>query len=209
MENNTNKVPRLLISFVADNSASMSDERLGELIAAFRAFSAEIASCDWLEWELITYDAFNPRVVKSFAREEIEPVFAGGFPLLGRGALFAADRLAQRVADLREAGEEVHRPWLFLLSDGFTADAVEESAVRLNEAEMRGDLIYLPFRFSGNPLCKKLSELDRMKHMVRILPDGVNGFFAFVKAMAEKRSALPVGEGLKFAKSDFEGWAEL
>jgi hypothetical protein len=36
-----------------------------------------------------------------------------------------------------------------------------------------------------------------------------DGFFAFVNRMIEQRASLEAGVGIKFAKTDFEGWAEL
>ena len=209
MEEIMQKKPRLLVSFVIDNSASISDERLGALVAGFRRFGAEVAEMEDLEWELICFDGFTPRVVKSFESPEIAPVPAARFPLLGRTVELASGRLMARAAMLRKSKEEVHRPWLFVLSDGFTVDEVASAATALSDAEGRGELLYFPFRLAPSPLCARLTEIDRIKHLIEILPDGTDGFFAFVKAMAKRRAELAADEGVKFAKSDFEGWAVL
>ena len=208
MEEILQKKPRLLVSFVIDNSASISDERLGALVAGFRRFGADMKENDDFEWELICFDALAPRVVKSFEQAEVGPVPAARFPLLGRTIELASTRLMSRAAMLRKAKEEVHRPWLFVLSDGFSVDEVAAAATAVSDAEGRGELLYFPFRLGG-ALCARLSEIDRIKHMIEILPDQTDRFFGFVKEMATRRAELGAGEGVKFAKSDFEGWAVL
>ena len=200
--------PKLLLSFVVDNSASHKGERLGEWIRAFRAFGAELPA--FLEWELITFDTFSPTVVKSFEQKEIAPVSAARFPLLGRAIGTAIDRIEARAGALREAGEQVYRPWMFILSDGFTLDAMEETCTRLDELEKAEKLLCLPFRLSPTLQTERLQCLDRSKHMIEIAADGgVEGFFAFVSRMIEQRAALAPDAGIKFSKTDFEGWAAL
>lgn len=200
--------PKLLLSFVIDNSASHKGERLGTWIRAFRAFGASLP--DFLEWELITFDTFAPAVVKSFADTEIAPVSAARFPLLGRAVGTAIDRIEARANALREGGEEVFRPWMFILSDGFTVDAMEEICARLEKLEKEEKLLYLPFRLSPALQTERLQCLDRSKHMIEIAAEGgVEGFFAFVSRMIEQRAALAPDVGVKFSKNDFEGWAAL
>ena len=203
------KTPKLLFSFVLDNSVSLSDERLAALMADFRAFASQALAYLALEWELTVFDGFAPFVAKSFADSAVAPIGSGRFPLLSRALDLAAARLSARMAELREAGEEVYRPSLFLLTDGFCVDSLEETVARLEDMEARGELSYLPFRLSEAPLSEGLRDFDRIKHMIRILPDGREGFFRFLLQTAERRFALPTEESMKFAKSDFEGWAVL
>ena len=87
----TMKTPRLLISFVLDNSTQVSGEQLGELMGGFRAFAEKTEGNPSLEWELLTFDAFAPMVAKPFDAKEIAPVCADRFPLLGRAASAAAE----------------------------------------------------------------------------------------------------------------------
>lgn len=207
MEENIVKTPKLLLSFVVDNSVSVPGEKLGELMRAFRAFGNELP--DFLEWELLTFDALTPTVVKRFDSAEIAPVPANRFPLLGRAAQLAADRTEARRRALLEAGETVYRPWIFLLSGGFTADAMEEVTARLDAMEKKEELLYLPFKLTAKLATERLQCMDRSKHMIEILPQGVEGFFAFVKGMIAQREALPPETGVRFSKTDFEGWAVL
>ena len=209
MEEKAPRTPRLLISFVADNSASVNGERLGALMGAFRRFAQTTAESGNPEWELLTFDTIEPAVVKSFDDAQVAPVSAERFPLLGRAALTAAKRLTARVAQLRAAGEEVYRPWMFLLSDGFTVDNMSEAATTLDTMEKNGELLYLPFKLSAKLATERLQCLDRNKHMIEIKEDGIEGFFDFVRRMIEQRAALAPDVGIKFAKTDFEGWAVL
>lgn len=209
MEEMMTPSPRLLLSFVVDNSASMSEERLRELIGGFRSFAEVTKDEKGLEWEMVVFDTLTPLVVKSFEEGELRPVGAARFPLLARATELAAARILARAALLRKAKQEVFRPWLFVLSDGFTVDDMATVAMSLNESEARGELIYLPFRLSQGPLCQRLTELDRIKQMVRILPGEQARFFSFLSEMIARRTALPADRGFKFSKSDFEGWALL
>lgn len=201
--------PHLLISFVLDNSAQMDGERLGELMSGFRAFAERTVENVHLEWELLTFDTFAPMVVKSFDKKEVSPVSADRFPLLGRATLAATERLSARVAALRAEGEEVYRPWMFLLSGGFTMDDMEEVAAKLDGMEREGEVLYLPFKVCEKLLTERLQCLDRQKHMIEICQGHTAEFFSFLDRMIEQRAALAPDVGMKFSKTDFEGWAVL
>ena len=89
--------PRQLVSFILDNSASCSKETLSALMGGFRRFAADPAAANVrLEWELISFDTFEPAVCKSFDAPDIAPVRAGRMPLLGRAIELAADRVEAR-----------------------------------------------------------------------------------------------------------------
>ena len=202
--------PRQLVSFILDNSASCSKETLSALMGGFRRFAADPAAANVrLEWELISFDTFEPAVCKSFDAPDIAPVRAGRMPLLGRAIDLAVDRVEARVSMWRQNGENCYRPWVFILSSGFTFDETEQAVMRLDAMEHNGDVLYLPFKFSPKLYTERLQTLDRVKHMITVKEGGVEGFFAFVSAMLERRGALAPDAGLKFRKTDFEGWAEL
>ncbi len=209
MEEKNNNAPRLLISFVMDNSSCVTGERLGEMMSAFRAFAAKEEFPCTVEWELLTFDAFAPMVAKEFADREVAPVAADRFPLLGRTAMSAAGRLCDRARTLKAAGETVYRPWLFLLSGGFTADGMEEAAAELERLERGGELLYLPFKLSQKLLTERLQCLDRNKHMIEIKEGQFASLFTFVESMINQRAELKPEVGIKFNKTDFEGWAVL
>ena len=203
------KKPKLLISFVLDNSAQMKGESLGEIMTSFRAFAERTAEREDLEWELLTFDTFSPMVVKSFEGREVSPLPADRFPLLGRAAMAATERLEARVKALTDQGECVHRPWIFLLSGGFTMDDMEEIAAKLDGMEREGKVLHLPFKFSEKLTTERLQPLDRSKHMVEILDNGISGCFAVLDRMIEERATLAPDAGIKLSKTDFEGWAVL
>lgn len=200
---------RLLVSFVADNSPSVSRERLAALMSGLRRFSAAHAEDGALEWELICYDGFTPTVAKSFEDADISPVYAGRMPLFGRACRTAADRLLARAEALRAKGHTVPRPWLFLLSDGFTLDETEEVAAMLDTLEHEGALMYLPFRLSPTLTHERMQAFDRIKHMIEVKEGSTDGLLAFVEEMLTRRMALPADEPMQFQKTDFEGWALL
>ena len=201
--------PRQLVSFILDNSASCSKETLSALMGGFRRFGADPIAGVRLEWELISFDTFEPAVCKTFDSPDIAPVRAGRMPLLGRAIDLAVDRVDARAAMLRQNGENCYRPWVFILSSGFTFDETEQAVMRLDAMEHNGDVLYLPFKFSPKLYTERLQTLDRVKHMITVKEGGVEGFFAFVSTMLERRGALAPDAGLKFRKTDFEGWAEL
>ena len=205
----TGNAPRQLISFVIDNSASCAKEKLAALMSGFRAMAAQSAQNGAFEFELSCFNAFAPAVVKPFEANEISPVYANRFPLLGRTVLAAVDRLAVRSKALQAQGVALYRPMLFILSDGFTLDDTEEMVSRLDALEHAGDIIYLPFKLSKKLSTERMQSLDRVKHMIEIKEGHIPEFFGFVSSVLEQRLALAPEVGLKFKKSDFEGWAEL
>lgn len=209
MEERTTAASRQLITFVMDNSASCSKDQLKALMAGFRALASQTAQQETLEWELICFDTFTPALVKTFESNEIAPVRACRMPLLGRATMGAAKRLIKRADYLRAKGVSVHRPWMFILSDGFTFDDIEETVTYLDKQEHEGKLLYLPFKLRAKLYTERMQTLDRVKHMIEIKQGHIESFFAFVNGMLEQRRTLPEDVGIKFRKSDFEGWAEL
>ena len=197
------------VSFVLDNSASVSKEKLSALMGGFRRILAEGEKYHGMEWELISFDGFVPTVTKSFDTQEILPVRAGRMPLLGRTMQSAAARLVARAEELKKEGKTPYRPWLFVLSDGFTFDDPAVVAAELDAWEKGGNILYLPFRLSQKLYNDRMQALDRVKHMITVKEGGVESFFAFFADLLNRRAEAG-GEGaLKFRKNDFEGWAEL
>ncbi|MBQ8341918.1 MAG: hypothetical protein IJY22_06065 [Clostridia bacterium] len=204
-----NRTPRLLISFVLDNSCTVRADRLQALGEAFAKFGEAVAENTDLEWELMTFGGLQPVITKSFEDKALKAITPNGFPLLGRTVGAAADRLLARAAELKAAGHAVHRPWLLLLSDGFSSDSLEEIALRLDGLERGGEIMCLPFKLSPKLTTDRMQYLDRNKHMIEIKQGGLDGFFAFMLRMIGQRESLAADMGIKFAKTDFEGWAEL
>lgn len=198
-----------LVSFVLDNSASVSKEKLSALMSGFRHLAAEQGKYPAMEWELLSFDGFSPAVIKSFDSAEILPVRAGRMPLLGRAMQTAAARLASRASLLEKEGKTLYRPWLFVLSDGFTFDDPATAAMALDAEEKSGKVLYLPFRLSQKLYNEQMQAMDRVKHMITVKEGGIESFFTFFASLLARRTEAG-GEGaLKFRKNDFEGWAEL
>ena len=103
----------------------------------------------------------------------------------------------------------LYRPWLFILSDGFAYDEMEEAVARLEKADRDGKLLYMPFKLRSKIYTDRLQCLDRTKHMIEIKNGAVGGFFDWVAKMAQMRLDTPPTGGIKFSKNDFEGWAVL
>ena len=189
-----------LVSFVLDNSASLPREKLAALMSGFRRLAS--AAHPMLEFELLTYDGFAPAVVKSFEDKEIAPVRAGRMPLLSRALQVAAERLEARA---KQTGTP-YRPWLILLCAGF---AFDESAELVTRLEGEGNVIYLPFKLTPTLYTARMQATDRVKHMITIKEDGIDGFFTFFDGLLARREQAGEEGGLKFRKNDFEGWGEL
>ena len=190
-----------LVSFVLDNSASLPREKLAALMNGFRRLAAQTSPAA-LEWELLTFDGFAPTVVKSFADTEIAPVRAGRMPLLTRAIEHAAQRLTERAEELNCT----HLPWLVLLCNGFAFDDPASLVIKLEEDKK---VVYLPFKLSPTLHTARMQAVDRVKHMITIKEEGIDGFFAFFEGLLARRAEAGAEGGLKFRKNDFEGWGEL
>ena len=198
-----------LVSFVLDNSASVSKEKLSALMAGFRRLAAEQSKYPALEWELLSFNGFAPSVIKAFDSAEIQPVRAGRMPLLGRAMQSAAARLTARVSALKKEGKMLYRPWLFVLSDGFTFDEPATVAATLDEWEKGGKMLYLPFKLSDTLYNERMQAMDRVKHLITVKDGGIEGFFTFLNTLLSRRTEPGSQGALKFSKNDFEGWALL
>lgn len=190
-----------LAGFVLDNSASLPREKLAALMGGFRRLAAQTVP-DVLEWELLTFDGFSPCVVKSFGDKEIAPVRAGRMPLLTRAIEQAAERLVARA----EALKCEHLPWLIVLCTGF---AFDDPATVVTKLEEDKKVVYLPFKLSPTLHTARMQAMDRVKHMITIKEDGIDGFFHFFNELLSRRAQASELGGLKFRKNDFEGWGEL
>ncbi len=209
MANLKPNIPCQLVSFVLDNSASCTREKMAALMGGFRRLAAETAQGEGVQWELCCYDTFAPAVVKSFDDTEIAPVSMGRMPLLSRAVTTASERLFARAEQMRAAGAVLTRPWLFVLCDGFAFDDTSALAAHLGEMEKGAQVLYLPFKLRPTLMSERLDVLDRTKRMIEITEGGIEGFFAFVGTLLRRRAALAPEEGLALSKSDFEGWAVL
>ena len=98
---------------------------------------------------------------------------------------------------------------LFILSGGFTVDAMETATAMLDRLEKGGELLYLPFKLTDTLKTERLQCLDRHKHMIEIKEGKLASLFGFVEGMMTQRAALAPDTGVKFSKTDFEGWAVL
>ncbi len=189
-----------LVSFVLDNSAALPTEKLAALMDGFARLAAE--NIPALEWELICLDGFEPAVAKGFAHSQLSPIGEGGLPLISRAVRCAAERLEQRAAQLQSA----HLPWLILLCAGFSLD---DPAAAIADLEARGTVVYLPFKLTPTLVTEGMRAADRVKHMITVKDDGINGFFAFLGELLSRRAQADGEGGLKLRKKDFEGWGEL
>lgn len=200
------KAPKLLLSFVLDNSTALSKEQLEQLMLAFRAFETSMAAHSATELELIVFDTFTPRVAKAFEGGETARVPRGKMPLLSRSIELCAARIRARIAALNAEGVPYYRPWMFVLSGGLTLEPTEKAALLIDSAERAGEFLCLPFLLSAD-MCDNLKDLERIKHMICVDEAHYTDLFAFVCRMVERREATDLGTGVKFDRSDFEGWA--
>lgn len=196
------EMKKQLLGVVLDNSAALPKEKLAALMSGFRHLLTQAENFPMLDWELLTFDGFAPAVAKSFEQNEIQPVRAGGMPLVGRALECAAERLLTRAKETQTP----YRPWLILLSAGFCFDEPAAAVARLEGEEQ---LIYLPFRLGTAIHNERMQAADRIKRMIAIKEDGIDGFFAFLETLLTRRTQGGEDTALKFRKNDFEGWGEL
>ena len=189
-----------LVSFVLDSGVALPAEKLEALTKGFARLLAQENSL--VEWELLCLDGFCPKVVKSFEEGALAPVHVGGLPLISRALESAAARLTSRAAELQSE----HLPWLILLSAGFSLD---DPAPAISALEESKTVVYLPFKLSPMLHTEGMRAADRVKHMITIKEDGIDGFFAFFEGLLARRAQAGGEGGLKFRKNDFEGWGEL
>lgn len=209
-----NQHPKLLINFVIDNSISMKGEKIENFRVAFKTLIDELSLGDlkrYVEYEIVAYEDFNPRVLKKFTDEEvnINLLTAGKIPFLGRAINLAIDDLEKRVNQLKEVETKLYKPWLIVLTDGQSFDDTNQVSDRIKVMNSYGDILFIPFALSTSDISDKLDSLSKLKFFIKVGENKYSYFIKWILELIVSRLTTPLNENVKIEKNSFDGWAIL
>ena len=139
-----NPEPRCPCVLVVDVSGSMYGAPIDELNKGIATFGRELKADSlaslrtevaivafnhsaWLERDFVTADRFDPPSLD-----------ASGGTLIAPAVNLALDKIEERKQMYRDNGIDYYRPWLFLITDGGDASALEvESRLKADDANKR------------------------------------------------------------------------
>lgn len=205
---------KLLISFVIDNSISMKGERMDDFKKAFKVFVDEMSYGDLrrdVEYEIVAFEDFTPRVLKSFKDEEfnINSLTPGKMPFLDKAINRALNDLDQREDELDSAGIQRFKSWLIVISDSQSFDDTTPSSERISIKKKQSGLLFLPFNISKNPLSTKVDPLSKQKVFIKVGENKFSSLSNWLIEFAITRLTTPIDSSVSIKKESFNGWAIL
>jgi uncharacterized protein YegL len=192
----------------------MKGEKIDNFRAAFKTIIDELSLGDLkrnVEYELVSYEDFSPRVLKKFSDEEvnINLLTAGKIPFLGRAINLAIDDLEKRVNQLKEVETKLYKPWLIVLTDGQSFDDTNQVSDRIKVMNSYGDILFIPFALSTSDISDKLDSLSKLKFFIKVGENKYSYFIKWILELIVSRLTTPLNENVKIEKNSFDGWAIL
>lgn len=166
-----NPEPRCPSLLLLDVSASMSGERLEQLVHGLDTYQRELAGDSQarkkVEVAVVTFGG-KVSIAQDFtsAQEWVPPALkASGATPMGEALVTGLDLLRKRKETLRRSGLELHRPWVFLITDGEPTDKGtpfwREARERLLEGQQNQSFLFFSVGVSGANL-DVLGELSQV-----------------------------------------------
>ncbi len=205
--------PRLVITMILDNSAAIQGKKFDDFKLAFNncleKFRAQNPTN--VDFEIIAFDEFSPKVLRAYRDEgfncqELEPF---KMPFLGKSLDLAIKDLSALDALYGEKEVPIYKPWFFVLTDAYSFDDVDDAVRGMKDYLKEHKILYMPFLLSQKKVPQNVEALAKIKPFMRIKDGAYEEFFTWFFNMAIKRATTPATVGVKFDRSDFEGWAIL
>lgn len=207
-------LPKLLVSFVIDNSVSMKGERLESLKVSFKNFVDEMSVGDMhrgVEYEVVSYEDFSPRLLKGFKEEDfnINSLNGGKIPFLDRAISKCLDDMKQRYKELKDMNVKLYKPWLILLTDGQSFDDTSNCAKNIKQLTDDNELLFIPFNLSMAEMSDKIKPLENEKFFIKVGENKTSNLINWIIKLIVDRLTTPIDKNVKITKESFDGWAVL
>ena len=205
--------PRLIISMILDNSAAIQGEKFDNFKTAFQACLRKFAQNNPMniDLEVIGFDEFSPVVLKSYRDEdfkcaELQPY---KMPFLGKAIDLSLKDMKALIEYYNSKNVPMFKPWMFILTDAYTLDDVNYSVTAMKQFFINTKVLYMPFLLSQKKIPQNVEALMTVKSPMRIKDNCYEQFFEWFYNIAQKRAETDIDVGVKFNRSEFEGWAIL
>lgn len=204
---------RLIISMILDNSAAIQGEKFEKFKTAFTNCMKKFSENNPMniDLEVIAYDEFSPIAYKAFRDEdfkckELQPY---KMPFLGKAIELSIKDIKALIELYNLKNIPMYKPWMFIITDSYTLDDVDSAVISMKQFFNENKVLYMPFMLSQKKLPQNVEALSTVKNLMRIKENAYEQFFEWFFNIAITRAETDPSIGVKFNRSDFEGWAVL
>lgn len=204
----------LLITLIIDNSAAaVQGEKFKKIKESLKRYEQKMKEngVKNIELQIVSFNDFDPIIVKKFGENKIDFDSWGEYkmPFLGKAIDLGLNEMFNRIDFYKIAEVNLYKPWMFILTDAYSFDDLEEVSKQIKLKLAENKMLYMPFVLSKKKIPENIEPLLATKRFMRIKENTYDLFFDWFLDMSVKRASKPIGESVKFDRSGFEGWAVL
>lgn len=205
------KEPKMLLTIIADNSASMKGNKIDLLKDSIADFNKKIQEnnlFDRIEYSIVVFNGFHANTFKDFRDNNFakDKLFAGGVPMFDRALELALEQLNVRKKSLDDEKCEYYKPWVVLLMDGNNFGELDNVVSKLKKQRDDNKLTFFPFKLSDNPVDESFKALSSWMHPLSIINNQYDSLFTWMFNVLEKRINTPIGQNFSLSPDGFDGW---
>jgi uncharacterized protein YegL len=201
-----NPEPRCPSLLLLDVSTSMAGERIEQLLSGLRTYQQDLAADSIarkkVEVAVVTFGD-GVHVAQDFVlapQWEVPDLDADGYTPMGEAIVTGLELLEHRKRFLRSGGLEMHRPWVFLITDGAPTDRESpfwETARRmLLQGQQDGSFLFFAVGVEGANM-DVLGELSQVVAPMNLKGVKFRELFQWLSASQKGVAASRPGDKLK------------
>lgn len=205
---------KLIVSLFIDNSLVNEGKQLisnldTQIESLIRYLTAE-GHDKVVDLSITAFGNLEPHMVKSFEGDyqELKPQDIAAFPLLNRSLVKVFENLDSHCNSLKSQGIEFFKPWVVVLSSGFSMDSLKPLS------EIYSQLNHIPVCFpflttDQNEVHDHVLHFSKIKPFMILQNPDSQPLFDWIKDMIGQRLSIPENQSMKLPRSAFEGWVKL
>ncbi|MEI6715440.1 MAG: VWA domain-containing protein [Verrucomicrobiota bacterium] len=204
----SNPEPRCPSLLLLDVSGSMAGERIKQLISGLRIYQSELAADPIarkkVEVAVVTFGE-KVEVIQDFTVApswSIPEMNADGATPMAEAIVTGLELLESRKRFLRSGGLEIHRPWVFLITDGEPTDREghdwDMARRMLLEGQKDGSFLFFAVGVEGANM-DVLGELSQVVSPMNLKGVKFRELFQWLSASQKSVAASRPGDKLKLA----------
>ena len=198
---------------ILDNSAAFQGEKFDNFKKAFEDCMKKFKENNPMniDLEIIAFDEFTPIQLKTYRDEEFkcEELKPYKMPFLGKAIDLSIQNMKGLIEYYQDKNVPMFKPWMFILTDAYTLDDIDYSVSAMKKFFIETKVLYMPFILSQKKIPQNCESLAGIKNLMRIKDNTYDQFFDWFYNIAMKRADTDLDVGVKFNRSEFEGWAVL
>lgn len=208
-----NDNPRLLLSLVIDNSASMKGERFDLLKNAIDAFQKDLNKnqlMDRIQYSITIFDGLKPKIFKNFGDNQVnlDKLFAGGIPVFSKSIEHTTEYLEKTISELDNQQIKYYKPFLVVLMDGINFGDLTNTKNVLQQSTEKAKFAYFPFLLSNNHVDESLQTLFKFKWPLSIIQNKYDALFNWLFLISKQRVETAISQSFTLDPKLFDGWVK-